>query len=135
MSIPDRLVTATATRLADPTRWVRLSLALRGEGDAPTTPLLAVEALDDLAAGYELENWKSGLLSGYFWVCRKAGRIPPPPISISELAGALASGDMHGVVRAAEAAAAELFDVPLPPASVEAAEWAVSVTVDTPVSR
>jgi hypothetical protein len=116
--------TAIATKVGDPSRWVRLTFGLRdGDGLAATT-LLAVEPRDELAGTYGLENWKSGLLSGYFWVCRRARRMPPTPISISELSGSLSSADMEGVVKAAEAVAARLFDVEPPPQS---AEWGVSV--------
>lgn len=110
-------------------------MSLRGEDDTPATTLLAVEPLDELAASYELENWKSGLLSGYFWVCRKAGRMPPPPLSIPELSGALASDDMFGVVRAAEVAAATLFGVPVPATSADTAEWVATIAVGSPVTR
>ncbi len=85
-----------------------------------------MEPLDELAARYDLKNWKSGLLSGYFWVCRRTRRMPPPPITLSELTGALSSEDMEGVVKAAEAASAHLFGVEPPPASPA---WAVEVTL------
>jgi hypothetical protein len=121
--------TATATRIGDPSRWVRLTFGLReGDGLSATT-LLAVEPQDALAGTYGLENWKSGLLSGYFWVCRRARRMPPHPISISELTGSLASDDMEGVVKAAEAVAARLLGVELPPPSPE---WGVTVTRTVP---
>ncbi len=106
--------TATATRVDDPSRWVRLTFGLRDGTGLPATTLLTVEPRDELAGTYGLENWKSGLLSGYFWVCRRARRMPPPPISISELSGSLSSEDMEGVVKGAEAVAARLFGVDPP---------------------
>ena len=121
--------TATATRVGDPSRWVRLTFGLRTGDDLPATTHLAVEPRDELAGTYGLENWKSGLLSGYFWVCRRARRMPPQPISISELSGSLSSDDMEGVVKAAEAIAARLFGVEPPPPS---AEWGVTVTPTVP---
>lgn len=121
--------TATATRVGDPDRWVRLTFGLRAGDGVPTSTLLAVEPQDELSATYGLENWKSGLLSGYFWVCRRARRMPPPPISISELCGSISSDDMEGVVKAAEVVAARLFGIEPPPASPE---WVVKVSPVVP---
>lgn len=130
-------VTATATKADDPTRWVRLTLALRdadeGEGCLAHAAVMtcAVRPRDELSATYLLENWESGLLSGYFFVCRRARRMPPPPLLLSELTGALGSEDMSGVVRAAEAAAARLFGIQLP--SADSSEWVVTVAPLIPV--
>jgi hypothetical protein len=121
--------TATATNVGDPSRWARLTFGLRAGADRPATTLLAVEPRDELAGTYGLENWKSGVLSGYFWVCRRTRRMPPPLISISELSGSLSSDDMEGVVKAAEAIAAHLFGVEPPPPS---AEWGVTITPTVP---
>lgn len=121
--------TATATRAADPTRWVRLTIGLRN-GDPALATSFAVEPRDDLAGTYGLENWKSGLLSGYFFVCRRARQMPPPPIVISELCGSLSSDDMEGVVKAAEAAAAHLFGIS--PPGADPSDWHVHVTPAVP---
>jgi hypothetical protein len=116
--------TATAVKVGDPSRWVRVTFGLRDDDALPATTVSAVEPRDELAGTYGLENWKSGLLSGYFWVCRRARRMPPPPILLFELDGSLGSDDMNGVADAAAALAARLFDVDPPPPS---AEWVVNV--------
>jgi hypothetical protein len=124
MSSPiETTATATATRADDPGRWVRLAIGLRatvGDGRIVLThasPFVGgVERLGDLAAGYDLENWESGLLSGYLFICRRAGRKPPPPLRLFELTGRLGAEDMSGVVAAAELATARLFGYPHTPA-------------------
>lgn len=128
----------TAARVADPGRWVRLTLSLRdaasgeaGGGLTHAVPFSCqIEPLDELAAEYDLENWESGLLSGYFFACRRSGRLPPPPVRVSELAGALRAEDMGGVVRAAEAAAAYLFGNAYP---ADEREWRAVVTSAVPL--
>jgi hypothetical protein len=130
-------VTVTAVRADDPGRWVRLTLAIRGDDGVDgflthAVPFTCdIKPLDERSAGYDLENWESGLLSGYFYVCRRAGRKPPPRLRVCELSGALGSMDMLGVVRAAELAAARLFGADHDPA---AGEWVVAVTASAAVT-
>lgn len=95
--------------------------------------LCGIEPLDELAETYDLENWESGLLSGYFFACRRAGRMPPPPVRVSELVGSLGSADMQGIVAAATLAAFHLFGID--PRSVpSSADWKVECSVPLPVS-
>ena len=123
-------VTATAVRADHPDRWVRLTLSLRPPGGAlgelshAASFAGGIEPRDDLAATYELENWESGLLSGYYFVCRRARRMPPSPLRVSELTGSLAAEDMTGVAHAAAVAAAHLFGYD--PAQVSTPGWTVT---------
>lgn len=135
----DRAYSVKATRRDEPARWVQLTLSLRdgddGLGHLAHAAMMtcAVEPLDERSRTYSLENWESGLLSGYFYICRRAKRMPPPPILLSELQGSLKAEDMEGIVKAAESASAHLFDRPeLAPSSVE---WTVAITPLVPVAQ
>lgn len=135
----DRAYSVQATRRDDPARWVRLTLSLRDVGDGlgylahAAMMTCSVEPLDEVSESYTLENWESGLLSGYFFICRRAKRMPPPPILLSELHGALKSDDMDGIVRAAEMASALLFGKPeiVPPSN----DWTIAITPLVPVAQ
>lgn len=129
----DLLVAVRAENSSDSTVWVELVFELRKPDGLGWLVHASdfnswIEGTDDLARGYDLENWESAIKSGFFFVARQAGRTPPP-IRIWEITGRLGAGDIGGIARAAEAGLAELLNFALPSCH---AEWGVQVTRKAP---
>jgi len=117
-------------------RWVHMTLSFRGPykgGNLVTCSEdlhLAVEGTDELAAGYQLSNWLSGLTSGALYAFRSL-KIPRRHVFVSDLQGKLGSGDMNALAYGAAVAVATLSDKTLP--TLESGTWTVQTeTKETP---
>ncbi len=112
---PKVAVTVRAEKRGDADIWVELCFELR-EPDGLRWFAHAgefqshIEGTDELAKSYDLEDWESGIQSGFFFIARKANRMPPPPVRIFEVSGRLGGEDMVGLARAAEAGFAALLN-------------------------
>ena len=106
-------------------RWFRLRLSLRPKRSGPlvTHPAgftCGLQAADDLAATYKLENWESGIVSGLGFALR---RTPDRDwgVELSVVEGTVGSPDMTGLARAATIAAFRLHG--LEPPTVSDKDW------------
>lgn len=136
-------VTVKVSRDGVPPSWASLTLALRPRGQGQ--PFLAqppgfspaVQPLDEAAAGYGMENWLSGVLSGlgYGW---RRWMNPEQGLSLLELTGSLGSGEIEALAIAAGAALATLMGQDAL-SGVDAKGWDVAVAgpnrLDAAVAR